>query len=57
MRVGYGLSIGRYHLVTALPNGNADEERPRRGKWSGRRVPMETSVDNNDGDLRQTGVT
>ena len=57
MHVGYGLSIGRYHLVTALPNGNADEEPPRHGKWSGRRVPVETSVDNNDGDLRQTGVT
>ncbi len=53
----FGLSTGRYHLVTALPNGNADEEPLRHGKWSGGRVPVETSVDNNDGDLRQTGVT
>ncbi len=52
-----GLSIGHYHLVRALPNGNVDEEPPRHGKWSGRRVPVETSADNNDGDLRQTGVT
>ncbi len=44
-------------LVTALPNGNTDEEPPRHGKWSGQHIPVETSVDNNDGDLRQTGVT
>ncbi len=43
-------------MVIALPNGNADDEPQRHGKWSGRRLPVETSIDKSDAEPSQTGV-
>ena len=51
-----GFSTGHYQLVIALPNGNADEELPWRWNWLAHHHQVETSVDNGDGEVSQTGV-
>ena len=52
----FGFSNPHYQMVIALPNGNADDEPQRHGKWSWRRLPVETSVDKSDAEPSQTGV-
>ena len=43
-------------MVKALPTGNEDDEPQQHGKWSGQCIPVETSVDKDDGDPMQTVV-